>query len=50
MWGIRDTHMNLFAVLRDTAKGPMNNLPCRRLRDRLSVFNTALGHFKLRDR
>ena len=42
--------MNLFAVVRDKAKGLMNNLLCRRQRDRLSVFNAALGHFKLRDR
>ena len=44
------THMNLFAVLRDEGKGHMNNLLCRWPRDRLSVFNTALGRFKLRDR
>ena len=50
MWRIRDTHMNVFAVLRGKAKGHMNNLLCRRPRDRLSVFNTALGHFILRDR
>ena len=50
MWRIRDTHMNVFAVLRGKAKGHMNNLLCRRPRDRLSVFNTASGHFKLRDR
>ena len=50
LWRLRDTHMNLFAMLRDKAKGQINNLLCRRPRDRLSVFYTALGHFKLRDR
>ena len=41
--------MNLFAVLRDKAKGQLNNVLCMRPRDRVLVFNTALGHFKLRD-
>ena len=41
--------MILFAVLRDKAKGHMSNLLCGWPRDRLSDFNTALGHFKLRD-